>query len=225
MSKAQMGLGRLGDPSIMIRRKFRWTLEILDPYAMATVVQPQFVKVNARPNLQMEETEINYLNNKMWIPGKSNWEELNVTYFSMGNNDKDMQDLYTFLAWQSGDLSDPTIAPKKSAFILKLYDGCGNTIEEWKLSDSFVTKINFGELDYTSSEEVTLEMSIRYSQIEYKNHCPGSGMEPMWEGIMATRNEYEWKRPSEWIIKTPIMECVSPGERILDQFLRRTTSR
>ncbi len=224
MSITQMGLGQLGNPNIIIKRKFRWTLEISDPATGAIIVAPQFVKVNARPNLEIEETEVNYLNSKMWIPGKSNFQEITVTYFDAST--PTMQGLWDFLTWQynGGKVPQP-IPAHNSDFFLKLYDGCGCTIEEWKMSNAFITAINFGELDYTSSEEVTVEMSIRYSQIEYKNHCGGvPGYAEPWGGIMASKED-TWTMPDEWIIKNPVMESSSPGERILDQFLHRMSSR
>jgi hypothetical protein len=223
-------LGVLGNSNILIKRKFRWTLELLDPSTCATIVQPQFVKVAARPNLSVEETEIDFLNNKMWVPGKTNWEEMTITYYGISTNDQNTKDLWEFLAWQYNNPQSPfpkdllSQATNPCDSILKLYDGCGNVMEEWKMSNCSITAINFGELDYTSSEEVTIELTMRYSKVEYKSHCPGvPGYEPQWEGIMATKEE--WKMPDEWIIKCPVMESSSPGERILDQFLRRTASR
>jgi len=32
--------------------------------------------------------------------------------------------------------------------------------------------INFGDLDYSSSEEVTIELTLRYSEVSYESKCP-----------------------------------------------------
>jgi hypothetical protein len=41
--------------------------------------------------------------------------------------------------------------------------------------------VNFGELDYSSSEEVTIEVTIRFSQVYYTNFCGGK-VEPCCAG-------------------------------------------
>ncbi len=216
-----MGIGQLGSPNLVIKRKFRWTLEIQDQFTGGVIVPAAFVKMAARPNLSIEETETNYLNTKSWIPGKCSWEEMTVTYFDTDSNE--MKPLWEYLAPQY-QAQPPQY--HKAGYILKLYDGCGYCMEEWRLHDGMVTAINFGELDHSSSELVTVEMTVRYSKVEYKSHCPSypGFADPPYGGIMATK-EPDWTMPEDWIIKTPVTESSSPGERVLDQFLRRMASK
>ena len=48
---------------------------------MGNAVVTDSVKVAARPSITIEETEINYLNDKTWIPKKGTWEAITVTHF------------------------------------------------------------------------------------------------------------------------------------------------
>ena len=80
-----MGLGRLGQPDIVHKRKFRWTFEV--NRGAGKVVPTSFVKMAARPNLSIEETEINFLNGKTYIPGKGTWETITVTYYDVTTDD------------------------------------------------------------------------------------------------------------------------------------------
>jgi hypothetical protein len=53
---AQMGIGELGRPNVIIKRKFRFTVEFDTP---AGFVERHFVKLASRPHLEIDETEIN----------------------------------------------------------------------------------------------------------------------------------------------------------------------
>ena len=180
-----MGLGPLvTNGNLVFKRKYRWTFE-LRPFCKRGTIPTYFVKLAARPSLTIEETEINYLNGKMWIPGKGTWETTTVTFYDLSDGSTGLADLYTWLA-TTYDFTDP-VKLKQSSKIgsladgkgyscngaLKLYDGCGTMMEEWDLSNMWPQAVNFGELDYSSSEEVTIEVTLRYSQVRYINYCGG----------------------------------------------------
>lgn len=169
-----MGIGRLGNSDLVFKRKFRWTLR-WEGFCNGRKVPEHFVKLAARPSLTIEETEINFLNAKTWIPGKGTWETITVTYYDV--NTQDNIDLYTWLAAvydfaRPGQLNQGRRSDYAAIGTLTLYDGCGASMEEWKLKDAWPQSINFGDLDYSNSEEVTIELTIRYSQVEYTSLCP-----------------------------------------------------
>ena len=58
-----------------------------------------------------------------------------------------------------------------SQAILEMYDGCGTLMEQWTLYSCWIQSINFGDLDYSSTEEATIELQIRYSEVFYKSFC------------------------------------------------------
>lgn len=176
-SPIPMGIGQLGFNNIIFKRKFRWTFEIRgfcnDPNR---VVPKNFVKLASRPNLSIEETEINYLNAKKWIPGKGSWETITVTYYDVATNLN--LELYNWLATVY-DYTDPIHLRQASQSrdysgqaTLILYDGCGSPLEKWTLGDIWPQAINFGELDYSSSEECTIELTLRYSEVAFESCCP-----------------------------------------------------
>lgn len=171
----QMGLGRLGDAGIIHKRKFRWTFQILR--SQGGNVPASFVKMAARPNVSVEETEINYLNGKTYIPGKGTWETITVTYYDVATADN--LPLWNWLADVYNFLNPDTLTQnsKRSCYtgtgICTLYDGCGNPLEKWTLGDCWPQAINFGELDYSSSEEATIEVTLRYAKVKYESICPG----------------------------------------------------
>ena len=181
-----MGIGPVGvgDPNVVFKRKFRWTLEVAGGSGnCAFYVPAYFVKVAARPNLSFEETEINFLNDKTYIPGKVTWESITVTYIDVagtlsgpaaGGN----LGLYTWLT-NVFDFTAPTRKFMNSTRLqyagvatLKLWDGCGSLLEQWQLLDAWPQAIDFGELDYTSSDTVDISLTLRYSQVSFQHVCP-----------------------------------------------------
>ena len=182
----QMGLGQLANHDLVFKRKYRWTFS-LKPYCQDTFIPEAFVKVANRPSLTIEETEINYLHGKMWIPGKGTWEQLTVTYYDIGNT----QGIANLYSWLAGiyDFTNPTQLNQGSrkgdagnsgyagTGTLKLFDGCGVTMETWTLEGVWPASINFGDLDYSSSEEVTVELTLRFHNATYQPGC-GSQFTP-----------------------------------------------
>lgn len=170
-----MGIGRLGGDNVIHKRKFRWTFAVERQNGR---VPASFVKMAARPNIQIEETEINFLNAKTYIPGKGTWEQITVTYYDVavqggGGNEQ----LWSWLASVYNFINNEALTQSSvrrcygGTGICTLYDGCGNELEEWRLFDCWPTTVNFGELDYSSSEEVTIEVQLRYSNVKYTNIC------------------------------------------------------
>lgn len=186
---SDMGLDVLGGDNIVFKRKYRWTLQ-LKTNCNNGVIPPYFVKVASRPNLSIDETEINFLNSKMWIPGKASWETITVTLYDLAGSAATQGNtaLYSWLATNynfTGQSVPYSQASKRgqaggggqgyacTAF-LDLYDGCGTNMESWQLDNVWPQSVNFGELDYSSSDEVNIELTLRYSEVKYTPHCGGS---------------------------------------------------
>lgn len=182
-----MGIGPvgLGDPNLTVKRKNLWTLEIQGNNPNCPFkIPPYFVKIASRPNISFEETEINFLNDKMWLPGKATWEAINVTFMDVagtlsGQAAGGNLDLYQWLL-SVFDFRSPTKKFMNSKRMghtatatLKLWDGCGTELETWTLGDVWPQAINFGDLDQSSSDTVDIELTLRYSKVSFVHYCPG----------------------------------------------------
>ena len=177
-----MGIGKvgIGDPEVVFKRKFRWTFEV---EGNGFRIPPYFVKVAARPNISFEDTEINFLNDKTWIPGKATWEAITVTYMDVaGNLTGDASganlELYDWLV-NVFDFTSPNrkfMNSKRCGYAGKatitLWDGCGTPLERWTISDAWPQAVNFNDLDYSSSDTVDIELTMRYSQVKFEHLCP-----------------------------------------------------
>jgi len=176
MANKPMGIGIIGQPDIVFKRQFRWTFEIQGFCNNEKNVVPEhFVMTTGRPNLSIEETQIDHLNARTWIPGKAQWETITVTYIDVAHDQ--MRMLWNWLA-TTHDFTDPvnlTMGNKRdwhAVGVLNMYDGCGVLLETWEMRNMWPTAVNFGELDYSSSEYATIELTLRYSDVAYRSLCP-----------------------------------------------------
>jgi len=172
-----MGIGLLGNANLIIKRKFRWTFEVQRScHGSQQNIPANFVKLASRPNLEIEEQELNYLNAKTWIPGKASWQTISVTYYDVASQAN--LNLWNWLAsvYNFGNIVTLEMGSQRQDYagvgLLIMYDGCGTPLEQWTLTDLWPTGINFGELDYASSEEATIELTLRYSNAQYQSFCP-----------------------------------------------------
>lgn len=167
-----MGIGVLGAPGVIIKRKFRWTLEIATPCGN---IPKHYVRTAGRPNLEIDETELNFLNATTWIPGKGKWQPISVTYLDVAGTN-DMQGLYNWIATVYNFVDPVSLTQSEKTgwagtALLTMYDGCGTPLEFWTLYSCWPQSINFGDLDYGDSDVATIDLTIRYSDVRYQATC------------------------------------------------------
>lgn len=129
----------------IVKKRFDWRISIDN-------TTPVPVKVHARPKLHIEETEINFLNAKMWIPGKSQWEHISL---ELENNYKHL--ISMLLVKQHAS---------KNVF-LYLHDLNGDLLETWELEDASLIRM-------LTTDEKT-EFTLSYDNVTYKSEvesCP-----------------------------------------------------
>ncbi len=179
-----MGMGPLGDSNVDPKRKFRFLFEVSFCNGSKTV-PPYFVKTAARPSLTIEDVELNFLNSKTWISGKATYDTINVTYMDIGTGDNFqlwswIATVYNFLNPTNNNQGSNAAAPcysmgRRSDYEgvgkLQILDGCGFVTEGWVYSNVWPTTINFGDLDMASSDTLDIELTLRYSNVQYTSFC------------------------------------------------------
>lgn len=195
-----MGIGSMAySPNLIFKRKFRWTFEVLDVCGGGNsigYIPPSYVKLANRPNISFDETEINYLQGKMFIPGKATFETITVTYYDVTPvNDDTILNLYNWIG-SVYDFLGPegtVFNPKMSSFasgpgsyggtgVLTMFDGGGEALEQWTLSQCWPQSVNFGDLDYASSDECNIELTLRYTFAKWENLCGNAQPNPCYKG-------------------------------------------
>jgi hypothetical protein len=113
MGKA-MGIGLVGNPDITFKRVFRFTFEIRGfCNNQSSVIPEHFVMTAGRPKLEVEETQIDHLNARTWIPGKASWQTITVKYMDVAHATN--VSLWTWMAtiYSLGDPVNLTMGNKR----------------------------------------------------------------------------------------------------------------
>lgn len=138
------------------KRKFRWILQIdgLDAFVMKTA---------ARPQATFEETVIDYINAKRYVAGKMAWNPINVTMHdpvAPSAAQKIMNWLRRNYEPLTGRMGYATLYKQNLA--LKVLDPQGTVVELWDLTGAWPQDINWGDLDYASSDDVEISFTLRF---------------------------------------------------------------
>ena len=152
----------------MYKKKFRWTAEWRDFKTWQLIAPPSYVKIDHRPQLTVENTQVISGNQHYWIPGKSSHSDITITYNDLVDDEGGALFAHWFVD-QTNALSNQAPGkwqPELASVILRLHDGCGITLEAWYLERAFIIAAIFGS--YTSStEEDQLDITVRYSELEF----------------------------------------------------------
>lgn len=160
------------DNTTIFKRKYRWTFEADFPGGRLV---PHFCKISERPTLQIVEKENS---DGSYRIEKHAWAPLVTTFFDAQPDD--LKDLYSLLAkfydfgallFKEDDPSEKLEQIKDSLGVGKIimYDGCGNPLEEWEMRGLWPHSVNFGDLCYSSSSEIDIEITWRFKECSYKN--------------------------------------------------------
>jgi hypothetical protein len=111
------------------------------------------VKLVSRPTVDIEEVEVDFLNEKTFIPGKARWRDLVVVM----NESAKRAILPKMLAFN------------KAKFSITLYDG-EKHLETWTLKNSWVQKVSSNRQTIQGVAKDEYEVVFTYSDVEYTHH-------------------------------------------------------
>ena len=105
-------------------------------------------------------------------PDPSAEEKTYITTIIASASDRDIDPLYHVLAafyekiWKDRQLTPEELKDVIGTLVVTLYDGCGTPMERWTFKGVWP---NWGDLDYSSSDECTTEITWVYSEFTYEN--------------------------------------------------------
>jgi hypothetical protein len=138
------------------KRKFRWILQIdgVDAFTLKTA---------ARPQQTFEETVIDYINAKRYVAGKASWNPIQITLhdpIAPSAAQKVMEWIRLCYEPLTGRMGYATFYKKDIS--LKILDPQGTVVELWDLTGTWIVDGNFGDLDYASSDNIEITVSLRF---------------------------------------------------------------
>lgn len=137
------------------KRAFEWILELdgIDAFTAKTFVRPQ---------KNHEDIIIDYVNQKRFLAGKGEWQEMELVLY----DPIEPSAAQKVVDWMRLVHDDEVgrmgySAMYKRNFALKMLDPQGNVVEKWTIKGAWPKNVNFGNLDYSSSDAITVTCTIR----------------------------------------------------------------
>jgi hypothetical protein len=193
-----IGIGVIGN----IRKKFQWTFQLIEHtknesgHEVAVEHPEFFIKLNHRPI-----SEIDFINSKETVKKElsfsltddSPWD--NSTHEYKKPNDtllivyRWLSEAYNF-ANENGEVKTKEGWGNWSG-VLTMYTGCGDLLERWTMNRVVPLSVNFGELDYSSSDVLTIEVTLMYDEVKYESLATPSPVELLNDSLKELIDEKE----------------------------------
>lgn len=166
---------RTGQFMPKIKHRFRVRVINFGPIAGGLELTQQVVSA-ARPNVSFNHTEIHSYNSRMYYAGKAEWQTINITVRDDITNS--VAKLVGHQVQKQMNFFEQTSAAAginyKFTTLIEILDGGNQTVfETWTLEGCFLETINYQNLEYSSSDPVEIELTIRYD-----NATLGDGLFP-----------------------------------------------
>jgi len=138
------------------KKKSRWILQIdgIDAYTLKTA---------ARPSLTFDETVIDFINTKRYVPGKQTWNPIQVTAhdpIAPSAAQKVMDWVRLVYEPLTGRMGYSSFLKKN--IVLKLLDPQGTVVEYWDIIGAWPQDVQFGDLDYATSDNAEITFTLRF---------------------------------------------------------------
>ena len=159
------------------KRKFRFQLLI-------NSIPVWVIKTVAKPSVTVNPVVHQYLNHEFRYPGRVTWDSpINVTL--VDPLDPDLARTTLNIIRNAGykypnSAEDSLFTMTKNEAVTALgrvaiqqLDGNGKEVESWVLKNAFVSKVTYGDLDYSSDElnEISLEITYDWAELQ-TSHAP-----------------------------------------------------
>jgi len=120
------------------------------------------VRTASRPSTTTDSIEIDYLNTKRYLAGKTIWNTISLGLYDPITPSA-AQAIMNWIRLQYETLTGRAGYPDfyKKDLNLELIDPVGASKENWQIKGAFITEATFGDLDYASADPVTVDVTIQ----------------------------------------------------------------
>ena len=140
-------------------RKNRWVVRFPSDLG----ISEWMLKSAVRPKINQSEKEIQFINTSTWVVGRYTWDSLNLT-FRDAIAPSTSQALMEWIRLSSESVTGRQgyAAGYKRDVELEMLDPTGVVVSKWILKNTMLTNVNFGDLDYSSSDLATIQATLRF---------------------------------------------------------------
>ena len=125
---------------------------------------PSFmIKTANRPKLESEVVELDHINLKRKIKGKSNWTDITITLY----DPIVPSGAQSVMEWIRTSHESITGRDGYADFYKKNIDfymlgPVGDKVEQWKIVGAWISSAEFGDVDWSSNDPVMISLTITY---------------------------------------------------------------
>jgi hypothetical protein len=121
------------------------------------------VKTANRPKLESEVVELDHINLKRKIKGKSNWTDITITLY----DPIVPSGAQSVMEWIRTGHESITGRDGYADFYKKNIDfymlgPVGDKVEQWKIVGAFISSAEFGDVDWSSNDPVMITLTLTY---------------------------------------------------------------
>jgi hypothetical protein len=126
-------------------------------------VPAYLIKASAKPSIANGEITLDHINVQRYVKGKSVWNTISVSlYDAIVPSGAQAVMEWIRLHHESATGRDGYSSFYKKEVRLKQLSPLGEVIEEWILNGTYIVDANFGSLDWSTEDVVTIELTLRY---------------------------------------------------------------
>jgi hypothetical protein len=158
------------------KRNFRWRVTLISENSNATELGGVlwWAKTVTTPSFDVSETEHAYLGGKYYFPGKVSWSEVTLSLVdpispdAVGITNQLLINSGYMVPDNTADGQFSTISKNRSIAAgltqinIEILNAAGAPMETWTLKQPFIKAAKFGDLDYSSEDLRTVDLTIRY---------------------------------------------------------------
>jgi hypothetical protein len=121
------------------------------------------IKSTAKPSATNGEIALDHINVQRYVKGKTVWNTIGISVYDAIIPSAAQKAMEWFrLHHESATGRDGYSSQYKQDVTLQQLSGPGEIIEEWTLKGTFLSDVNFGSLDWATTDAVMIDATLRY---------------------------------------------------------------
>lgn len=125
---------------------------------------PSFlIKAAKKPSLQNEPVQLDHINVRRKVKGKSTWNDINITlYDPIVPSGAQIVEEWIRLHHEAATGRDGYSDFYKKDIILNSLGPVGDKVQEWKIFGAFINSVDYGQMNWESGGVVNIEITLSY---------------------------------------------------------------
>lgn len=160
--------GALSGQLLMPKLKHRFRVSVTNFGNVSNLVDfTRQIMTAGRPQLQSPAQPLHSYNNIVYIAGKAEWQAIEVQLRDDITNKVSSLVSAQVQKQMNHFTQSAAVSHTNYKFTMQLQTLDGtmdtlNVLEDWRLEGCFIETVNYGDMDYASSDPMTISLTIRY---------------------------------------------------------------